>query len=312
MAQQLSLDGKQIMEYFSVQITIPRMLRQFSYLFGLRFCEITGKNKAIDIIWHEDVQVFAVHDDDASGGGFLGYLYLDLFYRHGKSPQAACFTLQPGFTKEDGTRQHPVTALLCAFSKPASNKPSLMRHFDVVTTFHELGHGIHDLVSKTKYARFHSPSGVTVDFGETPSQMLEEWCWQPSQLKYLSFHYSYLDDEMLQVWEQENVGASRPDAEMRDVTIEAIIRARRLTFGPLFHLDQLHRAAFDVAINQISSPEEAAALDLTGAWSKLGQSFGWTGRPGTRGNNNVSGHGYTTNTHLAQSDYEAGYYVYLL
>lgn len=331
MAQQLSLDGKQVMEYFPVQTTIPRMLTQFSNLFGLRFHEIACKNKTMYIIWHEDVQVFSVHDDDAGGGSFLGYLYLDFFHRQGKSPQAACFTLQPvslvntsatctlqpnnkfqGFTKEDGTRQHPVTALLCAFFKPASNKPSLMRHFDVVNTFHERGHGIHDLISKTKYARFHGPGGVTVGFGEIPSQMLEEWCWQPSQLKYLSFHYSYLDDEMLKVWEQENVGVSRPDAEMQDVTTEAIIRARQLTFGPLFHLDQLHRGAFDLAINQVSSLEEAAALDLTETWNKLDQDFDRNGCPGTKGNNHVLGHGYTTMGHLAQSDYEAGYYVYLL
>ncbi|KAK2616083.1 hypothetical protein N8I77_002792 [Diaporthe amygdali] len=311
MQQQVSLDGKRIMEYFPVQTTISRMLRQFSRLFGLRFAEITGVDKNVDIIWHEDVKIFSVYDDDAGGGNFLGYLYLDLYYRPGKSPQAACFSFQPGFVKEDGTRNHPVTALLCAFSRPTPKKPSLLRHFDVVTIFHELGHGIHDLVSKTKYARFHGPGGVAVDFGEMPSQMLEQWCWQPSQLKYLSFHYSNLDEDMLRSWQKENDGVSRPEVEMPHMMIAAIIRSRRLTFGPLFHLEQLHRAAFDLAINQVSSFEEAEAIDLTATWNRLGEEFGQTAHSDTNNDNKVSGHGYATHTHLVQDDYEAGYYAYL-
>jgi len=67
-----------------------------------------------------------------------------------------------------------------------------------------MGHGIHDLVSKTRYSCFHGTTGVAVDFGEIPSQVLEKWCWMPFQLKSLSLHYSCLGPGMLKVWEEEN------------------------------------------------------------------------------------------------------------
>lgn len=93
--QQLSISGKQIREYFPAQTTISRMLRQYSLLFGLQFNELTGENRTPEMSWHEDVQLFSVHEDEAGGGHFLGYLYLDLFFRPGKTPQASCWPLQP-------------------------------------------------------------------------------------------------------------------------------------------------------------------------------------------------------------------------
>lgn len=84
--------------------------------------------------------------------------------------------------RPDGSRIYPSSALICSFPKPTSTKPCLLRHDDVVTLFHELGHGIHDMVSKTLYARFHGSGGTVVDFGEATNQMLENWCWDPSQL----------------------------------------------------------------------------------------------------------------------------------
>ncbi|CRK41272.1 hypothetical protein BN1723_018810, partial [Verticillium longisporum] len=92
---------------------------------------------------------------------------------------AANFNLQPGFLREDGSRRYPATSLVCNFSKPTPKKPSLLKHDEVVTLFHELGHGIHDLAGRTKHSRFHGTS-VVRDFVEAPSQMLENWCWTPS------------------------------------------------------------------------------------------------------------------------------------
>lgn len=98
-----SLDQQQIAEYFPLQTTIEGMLKIFEELFGLEFVEITGEDRAqlapsgkgSDIVWHEDVQIFSVWNDQGEGSGFVGYLYLDLFPREGKYGHAANFNLQP-------------------------------------------------------------------------------------------------------------------------------------------------------------------------------------------------------------------------
>jgi metallopeptidase MepB len=97
------LDQQLIAEYFPLQTTIEGMLKIFEELFGLEFVEIVGEDRAAvaptgkgnDIVWHEDVQVFSVWNDEGEGSGFVGYLYLDLFPREGKYGHAANFNLQP-------------------------------------------------------------------------------------------------------------------------------------------------------------------------------------------------------------------------
>ena len=76
--------------------------------------------------------------------------------------------------------------------------------------FHELGHGIHDLVSKTRFARFHSPEGVAPDFGQLPSQLFEQLFWVRSQIKAFSLHYSYLNDAVFRIWQEANPYAEQP------------------------------------------------------------------------------------------------------
>jgi metallopeptidase MepB len=171
--------------------------------------------------------------------------------------------------------------------------------------FHELGHTIHDIVSKTRYSRFHGAAGVNVDFGELPSQLLEQWCWSPSQLKAISFHYSHLSPEMLEIWQKENKGKAQPEEHMSDELIDAFISARKLSFGPLFYLGQLKNAIFDMTIYQPSSLEEAQSFDLAGIWNKLTKDTEQMDGP------EVSG-GYSTFGHLMSTDYSAGYYSYLL
>jgi len=144
--KQYSLDQEAIAEYFPLETTIRGMLRIFEELFGLAFVEITGADrdklsetgKGDDIVWHPDVQVFSVWDDESEGNGFVGYLYLDLHPRDGKYGHAANFNLQPGYIDKDGKRRYPATALVCNFSKPTPKKPSLLKHDEVVTLFHEV------------------------------------------------------------------------------------------------------------------------------------------------------------------------------
>ena len=273
--QDYSLDQEKLAEYFPLQTCIRGMLHIFDELFGLTFIEVKGENrdsispsgKGDDIVWHPDVQVFSVWDDEGEGGGFVGYLYLDLHPRQGKYGHAANFNLQPGYVQDNGTRRYPVTALVCNFSKPTPKKPSLLKHDEVVTLFHELGHGIHDLVSKTIYSRFHGTNTVR-DFVEAPSQMLENWCWTPSQLKALSHHYSSLSPEYEAAWREQAKGQTKPDVRLPDELISNLIKTKHVN-DALSNLRQLHFGIFDMTVHEPSSHAEAEAFKLSELYNKL-------------------------------------------
>jgi metallopeptidase MepB len=255
--KEYSIDENVIAEYFPLRPTVGGMLKIFEELFGLVFVELSMEDrarisptrKAEDIAWHEDVIIFSVWDDSGEGGGFVGYLYLDLHPRPGKYPHAANFNLQPGFLQSDGkSRRYPATALVCNFSKPTPKKPSLLKHDEVVTLFHELGHGIHDLAGRCRYARFHGTATVR-DFVEAPSQMLENWCWTPSQLKVLSGH-----------WE---TGENIPDH-----LIEKLVATKHVN-DALFNLRQLHFGLFDMTVHTPKSHQEIEEMDMSKVYNDL-------------------------------------------
>ena len=105
-----------------------------------------------------------------------------------KYGHAAVWPLLAGYTKSEGKRAYPIAAMVANLAKPTPDRPALMRHDDVVTYFHEMGHVFHGLLSRTAFARFHGTS-VARDFAEAPSQMLENWCWEPKVLEMMSNHY---------------------------------------------------------------------------------------------------------------------------
>jgi metallopeptidase MepB len=254
--KEYSIDENAIAEYFPLTSTVAGMLKIFEELFGLVFVELTPEDrkrisstgKAEDIAWHDDVIIFSVWDDAGEGDGFVGYLYLDLHPRPGKYGHAANFNLQPGYLKADGTRRYPATALVCNFSKPTPKKPSLLKHDEVVTLFHELGHGIHDLAGRTRFARYHGTSTVR-DFVEAPSRMLENWCWTPSQLKSLSNHYE----------------TNKP---IPDDLIEKQIATKHVN-DALFNLRQLHFGLFDMAVHTPKTHAELEQLDISKLFNDL-------------------------------------------
>ncbi|KAI9774524.1 MAG: hypothetical protein M1840_002771 [Geoglossum simile] len=317
-----ALDQQKISEYFPLQTTIRGMLGIFEQLFGLVFIEIppgedrdlvSESGKGGEIAWHEDVTVFSVWDDEGEGGDFVGYLYLDLFPREGKYGHAANFNLQPGFIFENGTRHYPATALVCNFSKPTPKKPSLLKHDEVVTLFHELGHGIHDLVSRTTYSRFHGTNTVR-DFVEAPSQMLENWCWDPLQLKSLSHHYSFLSPEYSNAWkasqtEAPSASAGTPDKKMPDGLIESITKTKHVN-DALFNLRQLHFGTFDMAVHEPASHKDIVALEISKLYNNLRKQIAQLDGPEVQGAKDDWGHGQATFGHLV-GGYDAGYYGYL-
>ncbi|KAI1802064.1 Metalloprotease [Daldinia bambusicola] len=295
--QEYNIDEVKIAEYFPLQSTVRGMLHIFEELFGLVFVELDASErkrlsptgKAEDIAWHEDVILFSVWDDSSEGDGFVGYLYLDLHPRPGKYGHAANFNLQPGFLNKDGTRRYPATALVCNFSKPTESKPSLLKHDEVVTLFHELGHGIHDLSGRTTYSRFHGTSTVR-DFVEAPSQMLENWCWTPSQLKSLSNHYK--------------TGEKIPDD-----LIEKQISTKHVN-DALFNLRQLHFGIFDMTVHSPATHEELEKIDFSALYNDLRTQIAGLKGPEALGEPSTWGNGQATFGHLI-GGYDAGYYGYL-
>jgi metallopeptidase MepB len=252
--------------------------------------------------------LFSVWDDEGEGSGFVGYLYLDLHPRPGKYGHAANFNLQPGFIQEDGKRRYPATALVCNFSKPTAKKPSLLKHDEVVTLFHELGHGIHDLVSRTTYSRFHGTNTVR-DFVEAPSQMLENWCWTPSQLKALSKHYSYLKPEYKSTYEEESGSKERASETIPDDLIDSIIKTKHVN-DALFNLRQLHFGTFDMAVHEPKSHKDIEEMPISELYNKLRKEISKIDGPEMLGAKWDWGHGQATFGHLI-GGYDAGYYGYL-
>lgn len=330
-----SLDQQKIAEYFPLSTTIRGMLHIFEELFGLNFIEITGEERSkitptgngSDIVWNKDVELFSVWDDEGEGSGFVGYLYLDLFPREGKYGHAANFNLQPvrlnqslklkviywiltqGFIDKSGKRRYPATALVCNFSKPTSKKPSLLKHEEVVTLFHELGHGIHDLVSRTIYSRFHGTSTVR-DFVEAPSQMLENWCWTPSQLRALSHHYSYLSPEYKAAFEESSKSYEIPPPErIPDDLVANLIKTKHVN-DALANLRQLHFGTFDMLIHEPSSHEEIENLKVSEKYNSMRKDICKLDGPEVLGQGNEWGNGEATFGHL-MGGYDAGYYGYL-
>jgi metallopeptidase MepB len=254
--KEYSVDEATVSQYFPAYPTFSGMLKIFEEIFGLAFVEIKGEDraklsptgKAEDIVWHDDVRLFTVWNDEASGSGFVGYLYIDLHPRDNKYGHNANFGLEPGYLKRDGKRNYPATALVCNFSKPTATKPALLKHDEVVTLFHELGHGIHDLVAQTKWSYFHGTSTV-VDFVEAPSQMLENWCWTGSVLKSLSGH-----------WE---TGKPIPDD-----LLEKLMETKNFNQATA-NLGQLFFGTFDMKIHTPESHEAVKNMDVTTLWNTL-------------------------------------------
>lgn len=160
---------------------LPRVL---SGLFEVveKLFSISVREAVKPTVWHEDVQFFEIVD---ATGAQCGCFYLDLYARENKNGGAwlADCTHRRVTTT---LNQKPVAFLNCNFSAPEGGKPSLLRHDDVITLFHEFGHGLHHILTKVNIASVSGIAGVPWDAVELPSQFLENWCWQRETLDLIS------------------------------------------------------------------------------------------------------------------------------
>ncbi|KAI9499820.1 hypothetical protein BX070DRAFT_258061 [Coemansia spiralis] len=168
-------------EYFSIGYTVPAILSIYQKMLGLQIVKVDKPSA-----WHPDVELYEVWEVEQDK--FVGHFYLDLYPREGKYPFVAAFTARSGFAKVDGSREYPIAAMVANFPKPNPSEPRLFDYGHVIEFMHEMGHVFHCLCAATKWSRLHGMN-TEKDFIEIPSQIMENWCWQPSVLRQISAHY---------------------------------------------------------------------------------------------------------------------------
>ena len=175
------VDNFEVAKYLPLDGVLKGMFDLTSEMFGITYRELEDFDT-----WHPDVRLFAI--DDAETGEELSRFYLDLFPREGKFGHAAEFPLIASRELEDGSYQNPVCAMVCNFTKPTANTPSLLQHSEVETFFHEFGHVLHQNLGRTELAAF-SGTNTERDFVEAPSQIMENWTWDADVLRRFAHHY---------------------------------------------------------------------------------------------------------------------------
>jgi thimet oligopeptidase len=176
-SERYGFDAKSVRAYFEFDSVVKGLFQLYGELFGLRF-----ERSSTLPVWHESVLAYEVY----SGDKRIGHFYLDFHPREGKYGHAAMFNMTTGLSGGP----EPEAALVCNFPDPSKTSgPALMEHGDVRTLFHEFGHLIHHLLAQS--SKWVNESGISVewDFVEAPSQLLEEWVWDPAVLARFAKHY---------------------------------------------------------------------------------------------------------------------------
>jgi len=175
-----AISQEELKPYFPEPRVVSGLFAIVERLYGLQIESVTGIDS-----WHEDVAFYRIHD---ASGDIRGEFYLDLHARPQKRGGAwmdECISRR----RSASGLQLPVAYLICNFSPPIGDKPALFTHDEVITLFHEFGHGLHHMLTKIDYAGVSGISGVAWDAVELPSQFMENWCWEREALDLFSGHF---------------------------------------------------------------------------------------------------------------------------
>ena len=223
--ERYAVDTEVLRNFFEFEQTLNGMFDIYQDIFGLTFTQIDDEGSA----WYEGVTLWMVSDEES--GEPLGLFYLDNFPREGKYNHFAQFDVVIGGRLADGSYQRPVAALVCNFTAPTADRPSLLAHSEVETLFHEFGHALHTILTRAERSRF-AGTNVPRDFVEAPSQMLENWVWDATVLN--TFASDYRD----------------PSKKIDPALIERMKEARNAGTGT-FYTRQLAMALGDLRIHAV-------------------------------------------------------------
>ena len=269
-----TINDEELRPYFPEEKVISGLFEVVNRIFGITFKE----RKDVEV-WSPEVRFFDLFDKQ---GQYKASFYLDLYAREHKRGGAWMDDCIGQMRFADGHLQKPVAYLTCNFNCPVDDKPALFTHNEVTTLFHEFGHGLHHMLTEIETSSVAGINGVAWDAVELPSQFLENWCWQPEALAFISGHYQTgepLPKEMLtKMLDAKNYQAA------------------------LFILRQLEFGLFDFRLHFEYSPEQGAliletlkqvrelvAVTPTVEWGRFPHAF----------------------SHVFAGGYAAGYYSYL-
>ncbi|WP_102297232.1 oligopeptidase A [Vibrio cyclitrophicus] len=268
------ISDEELRPYFPESNVVSGLFEVLNRVFGMSVTEREGVDT-----WHESVCFFDIFD---ATGTLRGSFYLDLYAREHKRGGAWMDDCRGRRITESGELQTPVAYLTCNFNKPVGDKPALFTHDEVVTLFHEFGHGIHHMLTQVDAGAVSGINGVPWDAVELPSQFLENWCWEEEALSFISGHFE--------------TGEALPK-EM----LEKMLAAKNFQ-SAMFILRQLELGLFDFTLHTEYDPEVGARVLETLAdvkskvsvlpsldWNRFSHSFG----------------------HIFAGGYSAGYYSYL-
>ncbi|MGZ3652156.1 MAG: M3 family metallopeptidase [Bdellovibrionota bacterium] len=178
--EKFKLSEEELRPYFSLENVIQGVFEHARRLYGITFRE----RKDIPV-YHADVKAYEVRDE--ASGRFMAFFYADFFPRASKRGGAWMTNFLEQGTW-DGRVCRPHVSIVCNFTKPSSTQPSLLTHGEVKTLFHEFGHALHSILSDCHYASI-SGTNVYWDFVELPSQVMENWAYEPEGLALFARHY---------------------------------------------------------------------------------------------------------------------------
>ncbi len=269
-----TISDEQLRPYFPENKAVSGLFEVVKRIYG-----ITAKERKDIDVWHPDVRFFELYDET---GELRGSFYLDLYAREHKRGGAWMDDCVGRMRKADGSLQKPVAYLTCNFNRPLNGKPALFTHDEVITLFHEFGHGLHHMLTEIETAGVSGISGVPWDAVELPSQFMENWCWEPEALAFISGHYETgepLPQELL----EKMLAAKNYNA--------AMFILRQLEFG-LFDF-RLH-AEYDPAkgarlLETLQEVKKQVSVVPSPSWGRFPHAF----------------------SHVFAGGYAAGYYSYL-